>query len=90
MTKTKLTGALNISLPFIMAPMFLVSDENMVKAAVKNQIAGTFPTLNYRKPEQLNSVLKNLNRIHQKTKKSRNIRSKYNNPKIKSLLQNTP
>lgn len=63
MIKTKLTELFNIDLPVIMAPMFLVSDENMVKAAVENRIIGTFPTLNYREPEKLDAVLKNLNQF---------------------------
>lgn len=63
MIKTKLTELFNIDLPVIMAPMFLVSDENMVKAAVENRIIGTFPTLNYRESEKLDAVLKNLNQF---------------------------
>jgi nitronate monooxygenase len=63
MINTKLTNLFNIDLPVIMAPMFLVSDENMVKAAVKNRIIGTFPTLNYRESDKLDTVLKNLNRF---------------------------
>ncbi len=61
MISTKLTQLFNIDFPVIMAPMFLVSDENMVKNAVKNGIIGTFPTLNYREINKLESVLENLN-----------------------------
>ena len=42
MISTKLTQLFNIDFPVIMAPMFLVSDENMVKSAVKNGIIGTW------------------------------------------------
>ncbi len=61
MISTKLTKLFNIEMPIIMAPMFLVSDSNMVKAAMKSKIIGTFPTLNYRKEGELDSILKELN-----------------------------
>ncbi|MGB3947858.1 MAG: nitronate monooxygenase family protein [Bacteroidia bacterium] len=59
--KTKLTQLLNIDFPMIMAPMFLVSNEAMVVAAMKSGIAGTFPSLNYRNEGELEKVLDNLN-----------------------------
>jgi nitronate monooxygenase len=58
----KLTSALAIRYPIIMAPMFLVSNEKMVKAAMDNGIAGTFPSLNFRKEGELKTVLENLNK----------------------------
>ncbi len=61
MVQTKFSKLFNIDLPLIMAPMFLVSDEKMVKAAINNRIIGTFPSLNYRESEKLNAVLHNLN-----------------------------
>jgi nitronate monooxygenase len=57
----QLTSALAIRYPVIMAPMFLVSNEKMVKAAMDNGIAGTFPSLNYRKEGELKQVLDQLN-----------------------------
>lgn len=57
----QLTSALAIRYPVIMAPMFLVSNEKMVKAAMDNGIAGTFPSLNYRKEGELKQVLEQLN-----------------------------
>lgn len=59
--KTKLTQLLNIDFPMIMAPMFLVSNEAMVIAAMKSGIAGTFPSLNYRNPGEIEQVLDALN-----------------------------
>lgn len=61
MISTKLTDLFKIDMPIIMAPMFLVSDSKMVKAAIENQIIGTFPTLNYRESENLDAVLKEIN-----------------------------
>ena len=62
MIKTKLNKLFNIDLPIIMAPMFLVSDVNMVKSAIKNRIIGTFPTLNFRDIEKLDEALQELNK----------------------------
>lgn len=59
--KTKLTECLSIEFPMIMAPMFLVSNEAMIKAAMQNGIAGAFPSLNYRKPGALETLLDQLN-----------------------------
>ena len=59
--QTKLTESLSIDFPMIMAPMFLVSNEAMLKAAMNSGIAGAFPSLNYRKEGELESILNNLN-----------------------------
>jgi len=48
-----------------MAPMFLVSNELMVQEAMRNGIMGVFPTLNFRKPEALSSLLDRLNAFKQ-------------------------
>lgn len=52
---------LNTIHPIIQAPMFLVSNEAMVKAAMDSGIAGTFPSLNFRKEGELKAVLERLN-----------------------------
>ncbi len=54
----RLTQALGINYPIIMAPMFLVSNLEMMLAAMENGIMGTFPTLNYREKEKLEEVIK--------------------------------
>ncbi len=56
-----LTRLLNIRFPLVMAPMFLVSNEAMLKEAMSAGILGCFPSLNYRKEKDLDMVLKNLN-----------------------------
>lgn len=61
MIKTAFTQLLNIEFPVIMAPMFLVSNEAMIKSAMKSGIAGVFPTLNFRKDGELDTILNNLN-----------------------------
>ncbi|MES2778603.1 MAG: nitronate monooxygenase [Bacteroidota bacterium] len=59
--KNQVTEQLNISFPIIMAPMFLVSNEAMMKEAIRNGIAGCFPSLNYRKEGELETILTLLN-----------------------------
>jgi nitronate monooxygenase len=62
-SKSQLSESLNLSAPIIMAPMFLVSNEAMVTSAIQNGILGCFPTLNYRKENELNDVLIRLNKV---------------------------
>lgn len=59
--QTKLTQTLNIDFPMIMAPMFLVSNEAMLKAGMNNGVAATFPSLNYRNEGELETLLDALN-----------------------------
>lgn len=51
---------LNIRHPMIMAPMFLVSNTQMVKEGMKMGVAGCIPALNYRTTEELAAVIKEL------------------------------
>jgi nitronate monooxygenase len=57
----KITKELQIDFPIIMAPMFLVSNEAMMKSGMNAGIMATFPSLNYRKDGELNALLKSLN-----------------------------
>ncbi|MFM7017053.1 MAG: NAD(P)H-dependent flavin oxidoreductase [Bacteroidota bacterium] len=59
---TPLCKQTGIQFPMIMAPMFLVSNEAMIKAAIRNGIMGVFPSLNYRKEGALKNVLSELKR----------------------------
>jgi nitronate monooxygenase len=52
-----LSSLLGIEFPIIMAPMFLVSNEAMIKAGMQSGIMATFPSLNYRKDGELNGLL---------------------------------
>src|SRR5882724_8688426 len=47
----------NLNLPLIAAPMFLVSGVELVVAACRNGVIGSFPTVNCRSPEQLDEWL---------------------------------
>jgi nitronate monooxygenase len=57
---TALCDLLGIRFPLIMAPMFLVSNEGMIKAAIRSGIAGAFPSLNYRREGELEGLLESL------------------------------
>lgn len=65
--KNRFTAMLGIEFPMIMAPMFLVSNVEMVKEAMKSGIAGTFPTLNFRKEGELENALSELSALHKQT-----------------------
>ncbi|MCO4293658.1 nitronate monooxygenase family protein [Solitalea sp. MAHUQ-68] len=56
----KMTKELEIEYPIIMAPMFLVSNEAMMRAAISSGIMGVFPSLNYRNEGELAKVLSDL------------------------------
>lgn len=58
--KTWLTQTFNIKYPIILAPMFLVSNDEMLIAASKAGIMGCIPALNYRDLEQFEKGLRNL------------------------------
>lgn len=58
--ETKLTKLLGIKHPIIMAPMFLVSNTEMVIEGMKSGIAGCIPALNYRTLEELRAAIKEL------------------------------
>jgi nitronate monooxygenase len=57
---TKLSQLLKIKHPIIQAPMFLVSNTEMVIEGMKGGIAGCIPALNYRTLDELRIALKEL------------------------------
>lgn len=56
----KLCDLLGIEFPVIMAPMFLVSDENMIIEAIKSGITGAIPALNYRDTNDLRRAIRKI------------------------------
>ncbi len=60
-TVNELLPLLRIEFPLIMAPMFLVSNIDMIKAGMDSGIMATFPTLNYRNEGELAEVLNRIN-----------------------------
>jgi len=59
-SKYPLSQMLGIRYPIILAPMFLVSDVNMVKAACKSGITAAIPALNYRTEAELEKAIEEL------------------------------
>lgn len=84
-----LTQLLHIKHPIIMAPMFLVSNQAMLEAGITAGIMATFPTLNYRKPGELEALLDVLNAFHSRTPQGSygvNIITQQSNPLYKKHL----
>jgi nitronate monooxygenase len=53
----RLTEILNIQYPIIMAPMFLVSNEEMLISALENGITGAIPAANYKHVAELKQAI---------------------------------
>ena len=58
--KASLCEMLNIDFPVIMAPMFLVSNEEMTIQAIRNGITGAIPALNYRTVDELRDAIRRI------------------------------
>jgi nitronate monooxygenase len=58
--KPELCQMLGIEFPVIMAPMFLVSNKEMVVEAIKSGITGAIPALNYRDVEELRTAIRDI------------------------------
>ncbi|MDA3911240.1 MAG: nitronate monooxygenase [Bacteroidales bacterium] len=56
----RLSDILDIDYPIIMAPMFLVSSEQMILAALESGITAAFPAANYRSIDELDKALGSL------------------------------
>ncbi len=61
--QNQLMKDLNLRYPVVMAPMFLVTNESMLKQSIEAGILGCFPSLNYRKEEDLKNILGSLNSL---------------------------
>lgn len=55
--ETALSRKLGLKYPFVLAPMFIVSNKEMIVAAAEAGVLGTMPTLNARTPEALRADL---------------------------------
>lgn len=62
MMKTWLTTTFDIQYPIILAPMFLVNNNQMLIEAAKHGFIGCIPALNYRTPELFEAALVDLKR----------------------------
>lgn len=59
-TRKTLLDLLNIKYPIIMAPMFLVSNEEMLVEAAKAGITGAIPALNFRTTDELRAAIRSI------------------------------
>jgi nitronate monooxygenase len=89
--RTPFTAELGLKFPIIMAPMFLVSNLQMMKEAIRLGILGAFPTLNYREDSELEKVLQELQKYKQSNSETQgsygvNLIVQKTNPKLKSHL----
>ena len=55
-----LSKMLNIKFPIIVAPMFLVSNKEMIIEAINAGVTGAIPALNYRSVEELRSAIQEI------------------------------
>src|SRR4051812_35426662 len=90
MSKNLLTETLKIEFPLIMAPMFLVSNMEMMKAGLRSGIMATFPSLNFRDKGELNLILQELTSYHSEHSRGNygvNLIAQKTNPYYKRHLQ---
>lgn len=58
--KAALCEMLGIKYPIIIAPMFLVSNADMIVAAIESGITGAIPALNYRTTDELRAAIREI------------------------------
>jgi nitronate monooxygenase len=90
-TKT-LDKILGIDYPIIVAPMFLISNVKMIKAALSEGVTAAFPALNYRTDQEFKKALKELKESTSKPF-GVNLIVNRSNPKYKTqlrILQDNP
>lgn len=85
MTKTTLDQLLGIDYPVIVAPMFLISNTKMIKAALQNGVSAAFPAMNYRTDQELRTAIKEIKSFSSKPFGVNLIVNK-SNPKYKDHL----
>jgi nitronate monooxygenase len=87
MTLDKLLG---IQYPVIVAPMFLISNTKMIKAALANGVTAAFPALNYRTDQELRAAITDIKNFTSKPFGVNLIVNKSNpkyRPQLKTLLE---
>src|SRR6185295_12187229 len=85
MSNTTIDKMLGIDYPIIVAPMFLVSNTKMIKAALQSGVTAAFPALNYRTDKELRSAIQELKAFSNKPFGVNLIVNK-SNPKYKDQL----
>lgn len=77
---------LGIDYPILVAPMFLISNTKMIKAALANGVTAAFPALNYRSDAELRAAIADIKSATDKPFGVNLIVNK-SNPKYKSQLK---
>jgi len=85
MTVPTLDLLLGIQYPIIVAPMFLISNTKMVKAALGSGVSAAFPALNYRTDQELRAAIAEIRSASDKPF-GVNLIVNRSNPKYKSQL----
>jgi nitronate monooxygenase len=85
MAPATLDKILGIDYPVIVAPMFLISNTKMIKAALQSGISAAFPALNYRTDKELRNAIEEIKAFSNKPFGVNLIVNK-SNPRYKSQL----
>ena len=85
MNTATLDTLLGIQYPIIVAPMFLISNTKMIKAALDSGVTAAFPAMNYRTDEELRAAIKEI-KAHTDKPFGVNLIVNKSNPKYKSQL----
>lgn len=85
MNTVTLDKLLGIDYPIIVAPMFLISNTKMIKAALANGVTAAFPALNYRTDQELRAAIADIKAFTDKPFGVNLIVNK-SNPKYKGQL----
>jgi nitronate monooxygenase len=83
---TTLDKLLGIRYPIIVAPMFLISNTKMIKAALSCGVTAAFPALNYRTDQELRAAILEIKKFSDKPF-GVNLIVNRSNPKYKSQLK---
>lgn len=86
MSKITIDKMLGIDYPIIIAPMFLISNTKMIKAALQNGVTAAFPALNYRTDQELRNAIQDIKATSSKPFGVNLIVNK-SNPKYKGQLE---
>lgn len=86
MANVTLDKMLGIEYPIIVAPMFLISNTKMIKAALANGVSAAFPALNYRTDQELRTAIEEIKTFSTKPF-GVNLIVNRSNPKYKSQLE---